>query len=76
MMQSARQQLADQQVNVSFLVGLDWSVPHAWQAVRERERSLEQLKKSMAEGTFGAVIGSASGLKSESIVTQDKLKRL
>lgn len=76
MLQSARQQLADQQVNISFLVGLDWSVPREWQTVREREKGLEQLKKSMGEGTFGAVIGSAASLKTELIVAQDKLKRL
>lgn len=76
MMQSTRQQLADQQVNISFLVGLDWSVPRAWQTVREREKSLEQLQKSMSQGAFGAVIGSAASLKSELIVAQDKLKRL
>jgi uncharacterized protein YydD (DUF2326 family) len=76
MMQSTRQQLADQQVNISFLVGLDWSVPRAWQTVREREKSLEQLQKSMSQGAFGSVIGSAASLKSELIVAQDKLKRL
>jgi uncharacterized protein YydD (DUF2326 family) len=76
MMQSTRQQLADQQVNISFLVGLDWSVPRAWQTVREREKSLEQLQKSMSQGAFGAVIGSAASLKSDLIVAQDKLKRL
>jgi uncharacterized protein YydD (DUF2326 family) len=76
MMQSTRQQLADQQVNISFLVGLDWSVPRAWQTVREREKSLEQLQRSMSQGAWGAVIGSAASLKSELIVAQDKLKRL
>ena len=76
MSQSAKQQLADQQVAISFLVGLDWSVPRAWQAVREREKMLEQLKKSMRDGAFGAVIGSSASLKSELIVAQAKLKRL
>lgn len=76
MSQSAKQQLADQQVAISFLIGLDWSVPRAWQAVREREKMLEQLKKSMREGAFGAAIGSSASLKSELIVAQDKLKRL
>ena len=76
MMQSGRQRLVDQQVNVSFLVGLDWSVPREWQKVRDREKSLKQIKKGMDEGAFGAVIGSAATLKSELIVAQDKVKRL
>lgn len=76
MMNSRQQRLADQQVNISFLVGLDWAVPREWQRVRDREKSLEQLKKSMKEGAFGAVVGTASHLKSELIVAQDRAKRL
>jgi uncharacterized protein YydD (DUF2326 family) len=76
MMQSTKQQLFDQQVNISFLLGLDWSISRAWQAVREREKSLEQLKKGMRDGAFGAVVGSAASLTSELIVARDKLKRL
>jgi uncharacterized protein YydD (DUF2326 family) len=76
MMNSRQQRLADQQVNISFLLGLDWSAPREWQRVRDREKSLEQLKKSMKEGAFGAVIGTASQLKSELIVAQDRAKRL
>jgi uncharacterized protein YydD (DUF2326 family) len=76
MKQSEDQQLSDQQVNVSFLLGLDWSIPRAWQTVREREKSLEQLKKSMKDGALGSVIGSEAGLRSESIVAQERTKRL
>lgn len=75
-LQCRQQKLVDQQVNISFLLGLDWSVPRGWQAVREREKSLEQLKKGMGEGAFGAVIGKAASLKSELIVAQDRVRRL
>lgn len=71
-----RQSLADQQINVSFLLGLDWALPREWQTVRERESSLEQIRKSMKDGTFGSVVGTASHLKSELIVAQDRVKRL
>lgn len=76
MVQSRKQQLADQQVNISFLVGLDWSVPRQWQQVRDREKSLEQIKKGMKEGAFGAVIGSAASLKSDLIIAQDRTRKL
>jgi uncharacterized protein YydD (DUF2326 family) len=76
MMQYGQQRLVDQQVNISFLVGLDWSVPREWQKVRDREKGLEQLKKGMNEGLLGTIIGSASTLKSELIVAQDRVKRL
>jgi uncharacterized protein YydD (DUF2326 family) len=38
--QSAQQQLWDQQVAISYLLGLDWTVPQQWQHVRAREKSL------------------------------------
>ena len=63
MANAGKQQLVDQQVNVSFLIGLDWSVPRQWQQVRDREKSLAQIKKGMKEGAFGAVIGSAASLR-------------
>jgi len=76
MMQSRMQRPVDQQVNISFLVGLDWSVPQEWQRVRDREKTLEQIKKGMGEGAFGNVIGSAATLKSELIVAEDRVKKL
>jgi uncharacterized protein YydD (DUF2326 family) len=74
--QAKKQQLVDQQVNLSFLIGLDWTVPHSWHAVREREKQLEQLKKSMEDGALGAVIGTASSLKSQLVVAQDRARQL
>jgi uncharacterized protein YydD (DUF2326 family) len=76
MEQSRKQQLADQQVNISFLIGLDWSVPLQWQRVRDREKSLEQIRKGMKDGAFGAVIGSAASLKSDLIIAQDRVRKL
>lgn len=73
---ATQQQLVDQQVNLSFLIGLDWTVPHAWHAVREREKQLEQLKKSVGEGALGVVVGSASSLKSELVLATDRARRL
>jgi uncharacterized protein YydD (DUF2326 family) len=76
MMHFRMQQLVDQQVNISFLLGLDWSVPLRWQHVREREKGLKQIKKGMKDGTFGAVVGSAASLKSELIVAQNRARKL
>jgi uncharacterized protein YydD (DUF2326 family) len=76
MMHFTQQRLVDQQVNVSFLLGLDWSVAREWQNVRDREKSLEQLRKGMAEGAFGTIIGTAAALRSELIVAQDRARRL
>jgi uncharacterized protein YydD (DUF2326 family) len=76
MQQSTEQHIADQQINISYLLGLDWSIPQAWQRVREREKSLEQLRKSLKEGSFGQVIERASALRTKLVVAQDRLERL
>lgn len=70
-----QQRPIDQQVNLSFLIGLDWSIPRNWQTVRDREKTLEQLKKGIAEGALGNVIGAAAEIKSELIIAQDRLSR-
>jgi len=76
MKSSAKQRLVDQQVGVSFLIGLDWSVPREWQAVRDQEKSLEELKKAMKKGAFGSIVTTASKLKSELIVADGRARRL
>ncbi len=75
MKSSTKQHLADQQVNVSFLIGLDWAIPREWQGVRDREKTLEELKKGMRQGALGSVVGTAAQLKSELIVADDRARR-
>lgn len=76
MQQNRQQKLVDQQVNISYLLGLDWSVPQAWQEVRDREKNLGQLKKSMKEGALGQLVEKASTLKSQLVVAEDRVARL
>lgn len=76
MQQSGKQHLADQQINISYLLGLDWTVPQAWQLVREREKNLIQLRKSMKEGSFGQVIDKASTLKTQLVLALDRAAHL
>jgi uncharacterized protein YydD (DUF2326 family) len=76
MKSSAMQQLVDQQVNVSYLIGLDWSISREWQHVRDREKSLEELRKGMQQGVLGSIVGTAAQLKSDLIVAEDRVQRL
>jgi uncharacterized protein YydD (DUF2326 family) len=57
------QQLSDQQVAVSYLLGLDWDVPRQLQEVREQEKTIRQLRKAAKEGILGRVIPSAAELR-------------
>lgn len=74
--QSEKQATVDQQVNLSYLLGLDWTIPLKWQQVRDREKSLAELKKSLKDGSFGQVIDKASTLKTQVLVAEDRVNRL
>ena len=74
--QSAKQATADQQVNLSYLLGLDWTIPWKWQHVRDREKNLAELKKSLKDGSFGQVIDKASTLKTQVLIAEDRVNRL
>lgn len=74
--QSEKQAAVDQQVNLSYLLGLDWTIPLKWQQVRDREKSLTELKKSLKEGSFGQVVEKASTLKTQLVVAEDRVNRL
>ena len=74
--QSAQQATADYQINLSYLLGLDWTVPQSWQTVRDREKNLGELRKSLKEGTFGQFIDKASTLKTQLVLAQDRLAKL
>lgn len=71
-----KQALVDQQVNISYLLGLDWTVPQQWQSVRERESAVKTLKSGIKNGAFGDVIDKASALKTKLVLAQDRVRRL
>ena len=58
--QSEEQGLGDQQVAISYLIGLDWRIAQEWQLIREREKSLRALKKAAKEGALDGVVPSTS----------------
>lgn len=74
--QSEKQATADQQVNLSYLLGLDWTIPLKWQQARDREKNLAELKKSLKDDSFGQVIDKASTLKTKVLVAEDRVNRL
>jgi uncharacterized protein YydD (DUF2326 family) len=73
---SGKQQTGDSQINLSYLLGLDWQIPWELQKVRVRERSLEELKKAVKQGTFGRVLGTVAELRPQLTVAETKAQRL
>lgn len=73
---TVEQSIGNYQVAISYLLGLDWTIPQKWETVRERERMLKELRKAVAEGALGDVIGSTADLRTKLTVAQERARRL
>jgi uncharacterized protein YydD (DUF2326 family) len=74
--QANMQQAGDYQVALLFLLGLDWRIASDWQKVRDREKTLAELKKAANVGTFGSIVGKASDLRTQLTVEEARLAGL
>src|SRR3546814_14289058 len=68
--QSSKQQGWDQQVAISFLLGLDAAVPQQFQEVRTRERAMGELRKAAKDGGLGRSFGTAADLRTKMTVAE------
>lgn len=71
-----QQQLGDYQTALSFLLGLDWSIPQGWQHVREREKGLKALANAAGTGVLGKVVGTVADLRTELAVAESGAREL
>lgn len=74
--QATMQQAGDHQVALLFLLGLDWKIASDWQKVRDREKTLNELKKAAGAGAFGSIIGKAADLRTLLTVAEARLRDL
>jgi uncharacterized protein YydD (DUF2326 family) len=74
--QATMQQAGDYQVALMFLLGLDWKIAADWQQIRDREKTLKELKKAAGDEVFGSFIGKSSNLRTQLTVAEDRLKKL
>ncbi len=74
--QANMQQAGDYQVALLFLLGLDWKIASDWQKVRDREKTLVELKKAAGAGAFGSVIGRSADLRTQLTVADARLEEL
>lgn len=64
------------QMAVMFLLGLDWRIAREWQFVRDREKSLEELKKAAEDGVLGKIIGKSADLRTQLTIAEANLRGL
>ena len=74
--QSKDQQLYDWQAALLFLLDLDWKLSSEWKAVRDREKSLVELKRAAKSGALGTVIPKSSVLQTEVVKVEEQVSRL
>jgi uncharacterized protein YydD (DUF2326 family) len=74
--QATMQQAGDYQVALLFLLGLDWKIASDWQKIRDREKTLAELKKAVGAGAFGSIIGRAADLRTQLTVAEARLGAL
>ncbi len=60
------------QVGVTYLLGLDWTIPQAWQVVRDEEEEIKKLRSVVGEGDLAEIVGKKAQLRTE-IATADSL---
>lgn len=73
---SSMQQGWDQQVSVSYLLGLDAGVPQQFQEVRTREKAMSELRKAAKEGSLGRYFGTAADLRTRMTIAEARARRL
>ncbi|MET4635618.1 ABC-three component system protein [Kaistia defluvii] len=73
---SEKQQPWDTQVALSYLLGLDWSVPSALEGVRQQERQLTELKRAAKGGAVGEIIGTVAELRPKIVKLEASVAQL
>ncbi len=74
--QAVMQQTGDFQVALLYLLGFDWQIAQSWQGVRDREKTLAELKKAAGAGTLGAIVGKASELRTRLTIAEAELQKV
>ena len=73
---STMQQTGDQQLALAFLIGFDWTIAQQWEAVREKEKRIKELKRIVGQGVLTEVLDTAASLRSRLVVAEEKLRRI
>jgi uncharacterized protein YydD (DUF2326 family) len=74
--QTKEQRLYDKQIAISFLLDLDWTISQNWQLVRDKEKTLKELKKAVGTGLIGEFIGTVSQLRTQLTLKEAKTRIL
>jgi len=68
--QAEKQQTWDQQIAISYLLGLDWRLPRQFQELRGQEKLVRELGRAGKAGELGRFFGRAADLRTRLTVTE------
>jgi uncharacterized protein YydD (DUF2326 family) len=66
----------DQQVALSYLVGLDWTVARKLEHIRRQEKALAGLRRAAKEGVIGSFIPKSSELQTQLVLLENQADRV
>lgn len=70
------QQPWDEQVSLSYLIGLDWRIPQNFEIFRKHAKIANELKAAVRKGDLGPYFGTAADLRTKLTLAEAKYKRL
>ena len=73
--QHPRQMEWDKQVNIAFLLGLNWQHAQTWQLLKDRENDLQQLSRAIKTGIAAEFLGSIGALESARVRVERDVRR-
>ena len=74
--QSGQQQNWDQQVAISYLLGLDANISQEFQETRDQEKAMKELRRAAKQGNLGDFYGTSAQFRTRLTVAQGKADRL
>ncbi len=73
---SGRQQNWDQQVAISYLLGLDASIAQQFQETRAQESAMAELRKAAKQGDLGEFYGNSADFRTRLAIAETKAGQL
>jgi len=67
---SSKQPIWNQQVSISYLIGLDWTISQRLQTLRGQEKAASNLRKAARDGDLGRFFASAADLRARLAIAE------
>ena len=71
-----QQPIADVQKTVSYLLGLDWKIAEHFRLLKEREKTVAELRRAMQSEEFGRQFGNVAEIRASLILAEARNERL